>query len=582
MKKKLLFASCLAALALTGCNREDFSDENQKGGDDFGYVAVNIVQPQSVSTRAADDGFEKGSDDENFAQDAIFYIFKDNNELYSQSNRISLAGKGSDVTDDNPPAVEKIYKAVFVINESTTNPVAEAKKLVCVLNAPADIESKKISKLSDLQNLIGNYLEGKAKETEDTDKKTFIMTNSVFTQNTDKTGIIYTDIDASKVKNNPDEATGDPMDIYVERVVAKVVAEVNPEFTSDIVEEVVDKKTQKQYSINITGIEVANIADKSYLFKNINNITYDWAWDNTNKRSYWEIVPSTDATDEENKLGFINKSYSEITKTWPITNIKNLTGDNKFFTYIQPNTTNHPDDKYKDKTSILVTAQLYEKGMTNPISNLVYLKGFYYTEDKAKEEIIKWLKENYANYSIKGDDGNDRNFTTNDFVWTHNLNYQDDNNDKVKHNKITYLKNYEVVAQVAYDKISKITKTTATAADGLDAGKSAGEELNELLRGASDQNPYFKARVYNEGRCYYFINIDHSTIAGTGVAAHTYDGVVRNHIYKLKLNSIGGPGVPIYYPDEPIIPEKPNEDLYYLSAQINVLDWKVVNQTIDF
>lgn len=58
-------------------------------------------------------------------------------------------------------------------------------------------------------------------------------------------------------------------------------------------------------------------------------------------------------------------------------------------------------------------------------------------------------------------------------------------------------------------------------------------------------------------------------------------GVVRNHLYKVTLNSIAGWGTPVYDPDKVIIPVTPLDDQSYLAAQINVLQWRVVSQTVD-
>ena len=57
-------------------------------------------------------------------------------------------------------------------------------------------------------------------------------------------------------------------------------------------------------------------------------------------------------------------------------------------------------------------------------------------------------------------------------------------------------------------------------------------------------------------------------------------GVVRNHHYVLSINSIANLGTAVYNPDEEIIPvmESPT---YYVGAKVNILSWKVVNQSVD-
>lgn len=57
-------------------------------------------------------------------------------------------------------------------------------------------------------------------------------------------------------------------------------------------------------------------------------------------------------------------------------------------------------------------------------------------------------------------------------------------------------------------------------------------------------------------------------------------GVVRNHAYNLTINSIKGLGTGIGDLDQPIVP--PTEvDKYYISAKINVLKWRLVDQTVN-
>lgn len=62
-----------------------------------------------------------------------------------------------------------------------------------------------------------------------------------------------------------------------------------------------------------------------------------------------------------------------------------------------------------------------------------------------------------------------------------------------------------------------------------------------------------------------------------------FEGVIRNHVYDLTLNSISGVGTPVFDPNDVIIPETPDEEtLWYLGAEVNVLKWRIVKQTVDF
>lgn len=57
-------------------------------------------------------------------------------------------------------------------------------------------------------------------------------------------------------------------------------------------------------------------------------------------------------------------------------------------------------------------------------------------------------------------------------------------------------------------------------------------------------------------------------------------GVVRNHIYDLTINKITGLGTGIGDITQPIVPPTENEK-YYINARLNILQWRVVKQSVD-
>lgn len=107
----------------------------------------------------------------------------------------------------------------------------------------------------------------------------------------------------------------------------------------------------------------------------------------------------------------------------------------------------------------------------------------------------------------------------------------------------------------------------------------AGDFANDLV--AAQTN--WVAQEFKDGKMYYNIPIEHlaaSETAKAEVDVEGYYGVVRNHWYKLKVNSIKRLGHPVFNENEVIIP-KVEDPTYYLGAQINILSWKVVNQNVD-
>lgn len=554
MKKKLFFLPFIAALAFAGCSNDDdpATGGNENKGDDYGYVAVNIVQPKSVGTRDASKGFEYGTDDENKAESGLFFIFDKDGKIYSMDNNPQSIALTTDKSGDDAntvtPQVEKIYNAVLMIDGAKTAPT-DGLQIVCVLNAPADLATSSVSTLSDLQAIIADYSAHTS--------GTFIMSNSVYKDN--KNAILGATIAKKNILESASAALKNPVDIYVERVVAKIRTK-SISFDNQGANPAIDG-VEKNLTINLTGIEIANIAQTSYLVKNIGDISYDWAWDATNKRSYWETVP--------NNLTYGNKSYKDIVNDSP------KDGDGGSFDitkvnttdYIQPNTSNQ-------NTAVLVTAELLDR--TTPFS-FVYLRGGYFTPDNALALIAQYAANNgyYKKTSAEGVTPTTYSqLATNDFEWK---NKYDEGA-----TQYTWLERYEVVAQVKSN-VSNLYKK-----DGDEYTLATTVDINNLLAGSEGSHPYV-AQFYKDGKCYYFVNIDQTSVANEHKATgesdddHTYDGVVRNHIYDLTLNSIKGIGTPVFDPDDIIIPERPdNETLYYLAAQINVLAWKVVTQTVDF
>lgn len=79
------------------------------------------------------------------------------------------------------------------------------------------------------------------------------------------------------------------------------------------------------------------------------------------------------------------------------------------------------------------------------------------------------------------------------------------------------------------------------------------------------------------GKTYYYVNIEHF-----GTVAPYNQGVVRNHIYNLTLQSISGLGTPVFNPKEIINPQKPDDKIFRMRAQINILKWRIVKQDVNF
>lgn len=93
------------------------------------------------------------------------------------------------------------------------------------------------------------------------------------------------------------------------------------------------------------------------------------------------------------------------------------------------------------------------------------------------------------------------------------------------------------------------------------------------------------SKHYSEGRMYYALavkqNLDSKNFERETGAVDTGDyGVVRNHWYRLTVNSVLNPGTPVDDPDQPIIPN-PEPDDKSLGVEIEVIPWHVVDIHVD-
>lgn len=581
MKFKLLILGALACGLLASCSKDD---ENEPGGGnsngnegDCKYVTVNIVSPKSAGTRGVTGNtgdFIPGTGDENAVGSAIFLFFDDKGN--STQSPVEMELKWTDESSDKP-AVERISTATVIIAGNT-----QPSQVLAVLNPPAKyfeaVNGLSLSQVCDRVNNYGAYGENE-----------FVMSNSVYVETKDAEGnelenpveVNATDIKGHTFKTQK-EAEEKAVDIYVERILAKVITSATPD---GFAKGAKIKIGETEYSITqtIEGIEIANIAKQSRLVKSItgwNSWTAtiegagsNWKWnDPENKRCYWAITPSDN--------GFINRSWTAIsegikdsednTTKWEYEHLQPTT-EHTF--YIQPNTYTGK------KTSVLVTATLKnEHG--DPFTFLRWAGQYYFKDaimDGDKTVVPSFLKQyaqllHNANFEIKynKEDGTlaYRDIEEKDLRWLN----ADEHEKLVDDNTI---KGYQMTAKLIKEKDLEISKKDLTQTPVQHTASSI-TEVNKFL--LQEENLCW---LWQDGRCYYFVNIEHSgpKIEG-GINFH--EGVVRNHIYDLNLESLTGVGVPVFNPDEEIIPEKPSDNLYYLAATINILKWKLVKQNVKF
>ena len=85
------------------------------------------------------------------------------------------------------------------------------------------------------------------------------------------------------------------------------------------------------------------------------------------------------------------------------------------------------------------------------------------------------------------------------------------------------------------------------------------------------------AVLYKSGETFYYVDIKH--LGNTGKAAEY--GIVRNHVYNVTIKSIKGYGSPVYEGVNFLEYPEISDQNTFVSAQINILSWKLVNQQVD-
>jgi hypothetical protein len=513
-----------------------------------------------------EDDYEDGTPEERAVKTAYFFFFDANGNPFN----VTASAPGGDknylsvaISEDSTsgmPNVSDIKKAVLVLN---TYKGVYPSQIVAVINWVPTENTYSLEYLhNNTTGLIGvNAAAGG-----------YVMSNSVYM---DKAGnmVDAVPLTADNIKTTEAEALAKPVEIYVERIAAKVVVTASK---GTVVDNAIYFDTQQKSSaigstpltslnnvdvyVKLNGWELYNDYATSYLLKNIDNWDTDvlgLTWnDSPYFRCYWAESQNTPLND---KFAWsygegLNINYGLAVgahtycgeNTWPVM----IDGEGK----VTPNANN---------TKVILKGQLMQKDGDNyePL------------------ELAKWYGTEYA--------GNEalRIAVANSLKYT--LYYPDPVNDgkyiSIAPEDIMCVKGADVGAE-AYEvgfQLSTIGEgKTWYQYSSAEGHKVFGDysvsgdnkaKTNEYLKGVEP------ALLYAAGQTYYIVDIEH---LGTKEAKY---GVVRNHVYQIDIQSIKGYGTPVYVGNSNLEnPEYPTVDeASYVSARINILSWKVVQQSVD-
>lgn len=570
MKISKLFPFACVALMMSACasDKEEIGG-GTKPGSDPQYLAVNIVNVGATpTTRAAE--YENGTAEESAIKKVRFYFFNGDGSPYLIKNPGIEGVTGGDVknwleaspADDTSTSgtlsqIEKITQTVLVINGVQD---AAPAAIVAVVN-PGTVEATTLQneeggdvmRLSELRySAVGRKFYNKDATTGAVSD--FVMSNSVYVNAGED---VCASLVAGHVTTSAETAKAKPVDIYVERVVAKVTADVdnnafelgngtNWEADKYGTKTAVGKSGDYDVYAVIEGWGLASENGKAEVEKQVNKTWADGTlgftpWTTADyHRCFWEKSVGFDAGMGANPP--INPTFNQ------------LNAKMRDVLYTLPNTPESKvtDLKNNDLTKLAVAATLKYKDASNNWHdaeicryNGVSILGI----DNLKRQVALTFSQYYtstdgATYTqLSKDDINfkDPDATTQQYLVTPTL------ADAPTGTKY-------------YTKTTTGTTPTFTEVD-----------KNKVLAAIESD----KAEIRKDGKAYYYVPIKH--LGGNDQLAEY--GIVRNHFYKITLSGIKGFGTPVYDPGKVVKPAVPTYQDTYLAARVQVLQWRVVTQS---
>ena len=515
--KKYLFIA-LAALGFAACAENGEQNAPIQNGElEQSYMAITLTADDI--TRADDGKYEEGLAEERAVKSAYVFFFKD-------GAAFPVSFDGTTSTNAGP----NNYLEVELNGNTGDMPnVSDVKDAVLVLqNYKGEYPNKIVAVLNwapTKSSYTLSELKTQISALQGVDNG-FVMSNAVYADKAGQT-IDAVDLTIDNIAKTAEDALANPVTIHVERVAAKVVftAANNGKFA---IEKEVEGKT---VYAQVKGFELYNDYQESWLIKRIDptwEVGFNWN-DYNFFRSYWA-----------QSLG---KAFENNTFAWSTDN----KGLNEW-DYLGENTRAWTEAA-DVRTKVVVKAQLVD-AEGNPFEVVNWYGKDYIGEGDLLTVVANTLKNTY----FSGDGSTFTGLTPEDIKCVDRL--------------VTDAKAYEVYFQLSEAGAAK----TWYKYEGGNYTAISVEDLNAALAAVQP------ALVYKNGMTYYWLDIKH--LGAEGKTAEY--GIVRNHVYKVNITDITGYGTPVYNGTSDFINlEKPEDIVTYVSAQINILSWRVVENDYD-
>ena len=565
MKIFKLFPLACAALMMSACGSDDPIHGGSTGVNDPQYLAVNIVNVGTTPTRATD--YENGTTAESEIKKVRFYFFNGDGSPYLIKNP-GIAGvdgggsvnyleatPGDDTTTSGSSNVEKITQTVLVINgEQNAAPAA----IVAVVNPEtvddATLKNDGTMRLSELRySAVSNNFYKKDASTGAVSD--FVMSNSVYVNAGED---VCASLVAGHVATSADAAKKKPVELYVERVVAKVTANVdNTAF------ELGDGSNWDNTKYG-TKTAVGKIGD-NYVYAVIEG------WGLASENGKAEIEKKVDKTWSDGNLGFSPWTTSDYHRCFweqsvafdpgiggnqPVNHkYSDLKAKMNDVLYTLPNTpaSKVSDLQNNDLTKFAVAATLKYKdadGNWHDADICRYNGVQFLGVDNLKKQVALTFSQYYTSTDAT-------HYTQ---LSASDIDFKDPDGT---------MQQYRVTPTLAADPAGVTKKYYTKTTSGTTPTFT--EVQKSTVLAAIEAS---KAEIRKDGKAYYYVPIKH--LGNTNEVAEY--GIVRNHFYKITLSGIKGFGTPVYNPDQVVKPVVPTYDDTYLAARVQVLQWRVVNQ----
>lgn len=608
MRKKALFFPVLVALMLAGCSNDDVSeviqDETPKvfTGDEA-YISVRLADAGSIYSRTTTEnpGYEYGSPNEHAVKNAYFYFYDANGVFVSEGN--AWDGGNSSVSEEGKAAGNIEFKSNTVVVLKGLTKKNYPKYMVTVLNRPSDFVPD--GTLAEMETkLVNESTVGITTRYDGTDH--FVMSTTSWADQDE----VQTDYQTGKQKYFVTEVKEnnfslEPIDdvknetnyvtVYVERLAAKVTLEMG-----NLLNVVTLGDGTKLYEIQATvaGDENGATTEDNIAAEKLYVKIDGWKLNATAKKS--NIVKNIDETWTDENLGFTwnkttdyrsfwGKSFNYGRSGYPVNatgannseylNYVNLSGTLKHFgesDYCAENTNsqeivsaNFPSCV----TSILVKATVCNKEGKG--LSLVRFNGELFTETDYVKYILNVMKtKDQWNVWVK---------TSAEGAQEETYAQLDENSVKLENvgdGKVKVMLDDTKISATLYMYQPGENDNDYSKVEDKDKETFIGK-INEALLAECNSNA--TSIGYESGNMYYNIPIEHLNESNKydGIKEANY-GVVRNHHYVVTINKLEKIGKGIFKSDEVIVPGKDDDkDAYYVGANIKILSWKIVNQSVE-